>query len=78
MDAKAVRKALRSLGTRRSAERAAPLMSDEARRRLGITIQIDPDPPKKEEDDDPDAETHGYAFDDDPVLPGRTRKRRRD
>lgn len=31
----------------------------------------------KKPDDDPDSEDHGYAFDDDPEMPGRSRRRQR-
>lgn len=81
MKAGDVRGALRRIGTGAAVRKAAPLLDDDARRRWGLTIEINPggeegeeeDP--KEEDDDPDAETHGMAFDDAPTFPGRWRKR---
>lgn len=53
MDAKALRAALRSVGTRRSAERAAPLLSEEACKRLGIQISV------------PEGEDHSPELEDD-------------
>lgn len=52
MKASDLRKALRSVGTRRSTERAAPLLSDEERERFGLTITVAPAEPAAASDDD--------------------------
>lgn len=39
MDAKAVRKALSDIGSRKAVERAAPVLDDETLRRLGLAIE---------------------------------------
>lgn len=68
------RSALQSIARGAGRSRLGDRLPEDKRPSPEFMISIGLGP--KEEDEDPDAETHGYAFDDDPVLPGRVRKDR--
>ncbi len=66
MERGAAKKALREIATSASMKRAAPLLTEEQRERLGITVTVYPGAAGPSAD----SEAYGRATDQDKELPG--------